>query len=150
MISESVAWRLTTHCRSPISFHYAIYRWLRIKPGQHANNLNSRLGPALDPKPFSLARWTRPIHVQQDGAWKGIGEAHRQAQNLKIWTDASDLSWTPSRVHLPIEPALFAFSKMVHGKELGSHHWSASLLPADSLMMIVSLQIIAKCRTNKN
>ena len=24
--------------------------------------------------------------------------------------------WSPSHVHLPVEPALFAFSKMVHGK----------------------------------
>ena len=40
-------------------------------------NLNSRLGPALDPKPCSLAQWTRSIHIQQDGAWKGIGGIER-------------------------------------------------------------------------
>ena len=27
-----------------------------------------------------------------------------QVHNLKIWTVASDLPWTPSRVRLPIEP----------------------------------------------
>ena len=36
-------------------------------------NLNGRLRPALDPKPCSLACWTRSIRIQQDGAWKGIG-----------------------------------------------------------------------------
>ena len=38
-------------------------------------NFNGRLGPALDPKPSSLALWTRSIRIQQDGAWKGIGGA---------------------------------------------------------------------------
>ena len=36
-------------------------------------NLNGHLRPALDPKPCSLARWTRSIHIQQNGAWRRIG-----------------------------------------------------------------------------
>ena len=36
--------------------------------------LNGHLGPVLDPKPCSLARWTRSMRIQQDGAWKGIVE----------------------------------------------------------------------------
>ena len=35
------------------------------------DNLNGHLGPALDPKPFSLAHCS--IRIQQDGAWKGTG-----------------------------------------------------------------------------
>ena len=34
--------------------------------------LNGHLGPAFDPKPWSLACRTRSIRIQQDGAWKGI------------------------------------------------------------------------------
>ena len=37
------------------------------------DNLNGRLGPALEPKPCSLARWNRSIRNQQDRAWKEIG-----------------------------------------------------------------------------
>ena len=36
-------------------------------------NLNGRLGPALDPNPCSLDRWTRSIRIQQNGAWKEVG-----------------------------------------------------------------------------
>ena len=36
----------------------------------HIENLNSRLGPALDPKPCLLARRTCSIRIQQNGAWK--------------------------------------------------------------------------------
>ena len=43
------------------------------RAGVQFENLNGRLGPALDPKPCSLARWTHSIRSQQDGAWKGIG-----------------------------------------------------------------------------
>ena len=35
-------------------------------------NFNGRLGNTLDPKPSALVRQTRSIHIQQDGAWKGI------------------------------------------------------------------------------
>ena len=35
--------------------------------------LNGRLRPALDLKPCSLARWTRSIHIQKNGAWREIG-----------------------------------------------------------------------------
>ena len=48
----------------------------------------------------------------------GLSGSNRQAHKLKIGTVASDLSWIPSRVCLPVEPTLFAFSKMVYGKEL--------------------------------
>ena len=47
----------------------------------------------------------------------------------------SDLPWRPSRVHLPIEPALLVFSKRACGKDWGSY-WNAaaaSLRAADSL-----------------
>ena len=38
-------------------------------------NLNGCLEPALDLKPHSLARWPHFIRIQQNGAWKGIGES---------------------------------------------------------------------------
>ena len=44
-----------------------------------------------------------------------------------------------SRVRLPVEPALFVFSKTAHG-DWGSHHWNASLCAADLLMTIVSFK----------
>ena len=82
VISESAARRLTSHRRSPTSFRYAISLnadWAG-PTGKRTiwkfENLNGRLGPALDPP------------------------------------------WTPSRVRLPVEPALFSFSKTAHGKEL--------------------------------
>ena len=43
------------------------------RAGAQFENLNGRLGPALDVKPCMLARWTRSIRIQQDGEWKGIG-----------------------------------------------------------------------------
>ena len=50
---------------------------MRIERVQRASaqfeNVNIRLGPALDPKPCSLANWTHSIRIQQDGTWKGIG-----------------------------------------------------------------------------
>ena len=49
---------------------------MRIEQVQWAStpfeNLNGRLGPALDPEACSLASWTRAIRIQQDGTWKGI------------------------------------------------------------------------------
>ena len=52
---------------------------------------------------------------------------------------ASDLPLTPSRVSLPDEPALFAFSKTALGKELGESSLKMLVfMAADSLMMIVS------------
>ena len=43
----------------------------------------------------------------------GLSGSNGQAQNVKIWTVASDLSWAPrSRVRLLLEPALFAFSSV--------------------------------------
>ena len=48
----------------------------------------------------------------------GLSRSNGQAHNLKLWTVASDLPWTLSRVCLPVEPALFAFSKTVHEKDL--------------------------------
>ena len=50
-------------------------------------NLNGRLGPALDPKPYSLAGWTRSIRIQQNGAWKGMG-------GISIETLVSGRNWT--------------------------------------------------------
>ena len=49
----------------------------------------------------------------------GLSGPNQQAHNLIIWMVASDLPWAPSCVRLPIEPALFAFSKTAHGKKLG-------------------------------
>ena len=49
----------------------------------------------------------------------GLSGSNGQVHNFKIWTVASDLPWTLNRDWLPIEPALFAFSKTAHGKELG-------------------------------
>ena len=50
---------------------------MRIEQVQRASaqfeNLNGRLGPAVDPNPFSLARWTCSISIQLNGTWKGIG-----------------------------------------------------------------------------
>ena len=46
----------------------------------------------------------------------GLSGSNGQAHNLTILTVASDQPWTPSRICLPVEPALFAFSKTVHGK----------------------------------
>ena len=48
-----------------------------------------------------------------------------QVQRASVYFDrfelfASDQPWTPSRVCLP---ALFAISKMAHGKELGESSW---------------------------
>ena len=43
------------------------------RASEQFGNLNGRLGPALDPKSRSLARWTRSIRIQQEGAWKRIG-----------------------------------------------------------------------------
>ena len=63
-----------------------------------------------------------------------VGPMGKRTMYLKIWTVASDLPWTPSRVRLPVEPALFTFSKPVHGRNCGNHHWNASLCAADSLM----------------
>ena len=37
----------------------------------HFENLNGRLGPALNPKPRLLAHLTRSTHIQQNGSWKG-------------------------------------------------------------------------------
>ena len=64
------------HCRS--RFHFVtIYRWMWIKRVQWASAqfeiLNGRLGPALDPKPCALARWTCSIRNQLNDAWKWIG-----------------------------------------------------------------------------
>ena len=58
-------------------FHFAaLYRWMWIERVQQATaqfeNMNARLRPAWDPKPCSLARWTRSICIQQNCAWKGI------------------------------------------------------------------------------
>ena len=45
---------------------------MRIERVQRASaqfeNLNGRLGPALDPTPCFRARWTRSFRIQQDGA----------------------------------------------------------------------------------
>ena len=59
-------------------FHFnMLYRWMRIEQVQRASsqfeNLNARLGPALDLKPCSLAQRIGSIRIQQDGRWKGIG-----------------------------------------------------------------------------
>ena len=35
--------------------------------------MNSRLRPALNPKPCSLANLNRSVRIQQDGRWEGIG-----------------------------------------------------------------------------
>ena len=43
--------------------------------------------------------------------------------DILMVTVTSDLPWTPSCIGLPVEPTLFAFSKMAHGKEL----WECSL-----------------------
>ena len=45
------------------------------------------------------------------------------------------VQWTQSHVRLPVEPALFAFSKMAHGEELWK---SVCLHAADSLMTSVN------------
>ena len=69
-----------TNSSSPIltAFHYTtLYHWMQIEQVQRASvrfeNLNSCLGPALDPKLCSLACWTRSIRTQQDSAWNEIG-----------------------------------------------------------------------------
>ena len=49
----------------------------------------------------------------------GLSGSNGQTHNLKIWTVASDLPWTPNCVRLPFEPAIFAFSKTAHGEEFG-------------------------------
>ena len=49
----------------------------------------------------------------------GLSGSNGQLHNLNISTFASDLPWTPSRVRLPVDTTLFAFSKTAHGKELG-------------------------------
>ena len=66
----------------------------------------------------------------------GLSVSNGQAQNLKFWTVTFDLPWTPSCVRLPIEPALFAFSKTAHEKP----RKEASLRAADSVVTIVSLK----------
>ena len=74
MTSESGTWRLIADRWS--RFHVVtLYRWIeRVQRiSAEFENLKGRLGPALDHKPCSLARWTRSIRMQQDGAWKGIG-----------------------------------------------------------------------------
>ena len=50
-----------------------------------------------------------------------LSGSNGQAHNLKFWT----VSWTPSRVRLPVEPALFALSKTSREKELeeASRKW---------------------------
>ena len=35
-----------------------------------------------------------------------IERVQRAAHNMKIWTVASDLPWTPSHVRLPVEPSI--------------------------------------------
>ena len=67
IMSESAAWRLALQRR----FQIQVYRWMCIKQVQRAGaqfeNLNGRLGPALDPKPCSLPCWTRSIRIPQNG-----------------------------------------------------------------------------------
>ena len=71
---------METNYSSPIPnlIFVTLYRWVRIERVQRASaqfeNLNGHLGPALDPKPCSLAHLTRSIRIQQDSAWNsGIG-----------------------------------------------------------------------------
>ena len=54
ILSESAAWRLAVQSRLPVPFCYAISQVQRASA--QFENLNSNLGPALDPNPFSLAR----------------------------------------------------------------------------------------------
>ena len=49
----------------------------------------------------------------------GLSGSNSQVHNLKSWVVPSDLPWTPSHVLLPVEPALFPFSKTAHGEEFG-------------------------------
>ena len=50
--------------------------------------------------------------------WRHMHMVYGQVHNFKLWMIASDLPWTPSCIRLPVEPALFVFSKLAHGKKL--------------------------------
>ena len=66
-------------------------------------NLNGRLGPA-----FYM------LKIQKVPIVEGGKPPSHTLPPLRRLTP-----WTPSHVRLPIEPTLFAFSKMAHGKALG-------------------------------
>ena len=101
VINESVARRLTWF-DADARFHFiTLYRWMWIERVQWASaqfeNFNSRLRPALDPKPRSLACWT--CYIQQNGTWIGIVSHHWNASLC-----AADSLMTTKSLTLPKLP----------------------------------------------
>ena len=72
-------------------FHFVMLsRRLRTVQVQQASaqfeHLNSCLGPAVDPKPCSLARWTRSSRIQRDNAWRGSAGVNCWNASLHVAT----------------------------------------------------------------
>ena len=140
-LSESVALRLLGSTLIPTLFCYVYITefGLRGYEGQEHNLIiwNSVFCSDLPWTPShgrrNTQRWTMTLGGGGRGGWHPLFVNNDVPLQLVCVSRVFRHPCPKPCVGLPVEPALFVFSKTARGKELGNQHWNSSVHAADSL-----------------